>query len=298
MQQSIQPKRGIAEAILNYGVFNFNAMSKLSVSYRLVVLIFTILVSSVLLLSSMSATTLDKNQAFARCPAGTHKSPSGDCETVASHAGLPRCPNGFHRSPGGICEPVASPGNNGGSTSSSGLNTEGRSTNGANNNNISPPLSAENSNNNNNINPTAPSLSISQSTPTDEGKCDQSLWNHVYNPQRLQVVSPCKSVLGVIESKRVEKDGDYHIRVKLDPQFSNLINSANIKNQLGDLVVEPICVNKVTQADAVSACENFHQNIVIPSIGSHVNITGSYVLDKEHGNWAEIHPITSITKIP
>ena len=36
------------------------------------------------------------------------------------------------------------------------------------------------------------------------------------------------------------------------PEFS----SANIKNQLGDLVVEPICVNKVTQADAVSACEN------------------------------------------
>ena len=107
-----------------------------------------------------------------------------------------------------------------------------------------------------------------------------------------------KSVLGVIESKRVEKDGDYHIRVKLDPPFSNLINSANMKNQFGDLVVEPICVNRVTQADAISACQNFHQNISIPSIGSHVNITGSYVLDTEHGNWAEIHPVTSITKIP
>jgi hypothetical protein len=48
----------------------------------------------------------------------------------------------------------------------------------------------------------------------------------------------------------------------------------------------------------ISACQDFHQNIVIPPIGSHVNITGSYVLDKEHGNWAEIHPVTSITKIP
>ena len=136
------------------------------------------------------------------------------------------------------------------------------------------------------------------SAATSSDECDQSLWNHVYNPQRLQVVSPCKSVLGVIESKRVEKDGDYHIRVKLDPQFSNLINSANIKNQFGDLVVEPICVNRVTQADAISACQNFHQNISIPPIGSHVNITGSYVLDKEHGNWAEIHPVTNIIKIP
>jgi hypothetical protein len=120
----------------------------------------------------------------------------------------------------------------------------------------------------------------------------------VYNPSRLQVIAPCKSVLGIIESKRVERDGDYHIRVKLDSQFSNLINSANIKNQFGDLVVEPICVNRVTQTDAISACQNFHQNISIPPTGTHVNITGSYVLDKEHGMWAEIHPVTFITKTP
>jgi hypothetical protein len=136
-------------------------------------------------------------------------------------------------------------------------------------------------------------------TKSSSGKgCDQTLWKHVYNPNRLQVVAPCKSVLGIIESKRVERDGDYHIRVKLDSPFSNLINSANIKNQFGDLVVEPICVNRVTQTDAISACQNFHQNISIPPTGTHVNITGSYVLDKEHGMWAEIHPVTSITKIP
>jgi hypothetical protein len=254
-----------------------------------------ILISSLLI--SMPATTPGKNQAFARCPNGTHKSPSGDCETVVLHAGLPKCPNGFHRSPGGICEQVASPGNNGGSSSTGSLNTEGPSSNSASKNNISPPFAAESSNNNNNNINTAPSFNTSQSTPAKDGKCDQSLWNHVYNPTRLQVVAPCKSVLGLIESKRVEKDGDYHIRVKLDPPFSNLINSANMKNQFGDLVVEPICVNRVTQADAISACQNFHQNISIPPIGSYVNITGSYVLDKQHGNWAEIHPVTSITKI-
>lgn len=220
---------------------------------------------NLVLFSLLLTLAVENNQAFARCPNGTHKSPSG------------------------VCEQVASPGNNGGSSR---LNTEGPSSNSVGNNNISP----ESSNNSNN--PMAPSFNSSQSTPAEEGKCDQSLWNHVYNPQRLQVVSPCKSVLGVIESKRVEKDGDYHIRVKLDPPFSNLINSANMKNQFGDLVVEPICVNRVTQADAISACQNFHQNISIPSIGSHVNITGSYVLDKEHGNWAEIHPVTSITKTP
>jgi hypothetical protein len=248
----------------------------LNVPYRLVSITNMVLFSSLLLLASL---TIENNQSFARCPNGNHKSPSGACEQVVPHVGLPRCPNGFHRSPGGICEQVASAGNNGGSSISTRASS---SSNGASNNNNSMIFSSN----------------TTQSILSEQGKCDKSLWNHVYNPQRLQVVSPCKSVLGVIESKRVEKDGDYHIRVKLDPQFSNLINSANIKNQFADLVVEPICVNKVTQADAISACQNFHQNIVIPPIGSHVNITGSYVLDKEHGNWAEIHPVTSMIKIP
>ena len=214
---------------------------------------------------------------IARCPSGTHKSPSGDCEAVVPHTGLPRCPNGFHRSPSGDCEQV-------GSSPSSETDVSSGSTNSyQNDNSVGSPSSLSHP---------------SSSEPTSSNHCDQSLWNHIYHPSRLQVVTPCKSVLGVIESKRVEKDGDYHIRVKLDPPFSNLINSANIKNQFGYLVVEPICVNKVTQADAISACQNFHQNISIPPIGSHVNITGSYVLDKEHGNWAEIHPVTSIKKIP
>jgi hypothetical protein len=129
-------------------------------------------------------------------------------------------------------------------------------------------------------------------------QCDRSLWNHVYNPQRLQVVEPCKTVTGILESKRVEADGDYHIRLKLDPQYANLVNQANVKGQLGDLVVEPICMNRVTQLDAISACQDFRQNIGIPAVGTHVQVTGSYVLDKEHGKWAEIHPVTSIIKIP
>jgi hypothetical protein len=60
-----------------------------------------------------------------------------------------------------------------------------------------------------------------------------------------------------------------------------MINSANIKNQFGDLVVEPICVNPVTQPSAISACQDFHQNIEIPPVGTHIELTGSYVLDKE-----------------
>ena len=48
--------------------------------------------------------------AEARCPNGTHKSPSGDCEKVKPHEGKHRCPNGSHRSPGGDCEKVGAVG--------------------------------------------------------------------------------------------------------------------------------------------------------------------------------------------
>jgi hypothetical protein len=201
---------------------------------------------SILLFFSISSLPItQRHQAFARCPNGTHKSPSGDYETVVPHTGLPRCPNGFHRSPGGNCEQVSS--------SSSPLSSENNDGSGSTGRDDSAASIMSSSS------PTIPSTA---STPSN--RCDHTLWNHIYNPNRLQVIDACKAVTGVIESKRVEKDGDFHIRVKPDPPFSNLINSANIKNQFGDLVVEPICVNKVTQADAISACQNFHQNISIP----------------------------------
>jgi hypothetical protein len=45
----------------------------------------------------------------------------------------------------------------------------------------------------------------------------------------------------------------------------------------------------------VVSTDNRHQNITIPTVGTHVNITGSYVLDREHNSWSELHPVTSIT---
>jgi hypothetical protein len=235
-----------------------------------------IALSILLIFSTVSSIMTIQHQAIARSPNGTHKSPSGDCEAVVPHAGLPRCPNGSHRSPSGDCEEVRpSPEDD----------TSSGPTNFDQNDNSVPDLSS-------------PSPTSSSSTPTSSDQCDQSLWDHVYNPSRLQVVDYCRSVSGVIESIRTERDGDFHIRVKLDPEFSDMINSANVKNQFGDLVLEPICVNPVTQPSAISACQDFHQNIEVPPVGSHVEITGSYVLDKEHGSWAEIHPVTSITTIP
>ncbi len=48
-----------------------------------------------------------------RCPDGSHRSPSGDCERVTDTSGMPRCPDGSHRSPSGDCERVNEDSDNG-----------------------------------------------------------------------------------------------------------------------------------------------------------------------------------------
>lgn len=138
------------------------------------------------------------------------------------------------------------------------------------------------------------------SNSNNNSKCDATLWKHVYNPTRLQVISKCKSVSGIVTSIRGEKDGDYHIQLKLDEKYAGLINEANVRLQGGNLVLEPICEKlPVTQKSALGACIGFHgADLRIPYVGEHVNVTGSYVLDHGHQNWAEIHPITSLNVMP
>jgi len=195
--------------------------------------------------------SMEQHHAFARCPNGTHKSPSGSCEAVIGGGGSSQSNNKNN--------------NAAGADNINGLQVE------------------------------APSSNNVSSSP---GQCDEALWNHVYNPTRLQIVDRCKTVTGSIESIRVEQDGDFHIRLRVDPQFAGMINTANVNGQFGDLVLEPICENPVTQPDAIRACANFHQNINIPPVGTHVTVAGSYVHDLEHGGWAEIHPVTAISNIP
>ena len=122
-----------------------------------------------------------------------------------------------------------------------------------------------------------------------------SISNHVYNPRRLTIVQSCITASGIVENVFEEADGDYHVRLALDDQSANLTNSANVDYQYGDLVVEIICALPITQQDAVSACRGYTNNITIPSVNDHITVTGPYVLDTEHSNWAEIHPAYTIT---
>lgn len=119
--------------------------------------------------------------------------------------------------------------------------------------------------------------------------------SHVYNPYRLTIVQSCITASGIVENVFEEADGDYHIRLFLDDQYANLTNSANDQYQYGDLVVEIICALPITQQDAVSACQGYTNNITIPNVNDHITVTGPYVLDTDHNNWAEIHPVYTLT---
>ena len=121
-----------------------------------------------------------------------------------------------------------------------------------------------------------------------------SISSHVYHPYRLQIVKPCITASGTVDRVIQEADGDVHVRTKLDQAYSNLTNSANDQYQYGDLVVEIICVNPPSQTDAIPACQGYTNQIPVTSAGQHITITGPYVLDTDHYNWAEIHPVYSL----
>jgi hypothetical protein len=101
------------------------------------------------------------------------------------------------------------------------------------------------------------------------------------------------TVSGTVNRIKNEPDGDYHVRLRLDPQFAGLINDANVRMQAGDLILEPVCIHAVTQADAIGACAGYANPLSIPPSYTHVIATGAYVLDTDHG-WMELHPLWDI----
>jgi len=156
----------------------------------------------------------------------------------------------------------------------------------------------------------APAVTTASPTPSDEagpiatpipttaaaGNCyptDQD--QYVYHPARLQVLAACIRVAGTVVRVLREADGDDHIRVEPDAAFANLLRPANV-NQAGCLngclVVEPVCENAVTQVDAIATCAADTDPLVsLPTAGQHIWLEGRYVLDLQHGGWAELHPL-------
>jgi hypothetical protein len=137
--------------------------------------------------------------------------------------------------------------------------------------------------------------------------CGDALWHHVYHPARLTVLNDCVTVTGTIvdattpparhqpDGVRHEPDGDTHGWLKVDSAFANVINAGNTADEQGNLVFEIVCHFAVLQVDARPSCVGFRDRTTIPAVGSQVAIRGTLVRENNHGQWNEIHPVTSIT---
>ncbi len=150
--------------------------------------------------------------------------------------------------------------------------------------------------------PTYPFPEGQQQKSTVIGGCDESLWQHTYHSQRLQVKERCAAVTGIIvdashrkhkDGCRHEADGDGHCFLKLDAGQEKYINEMNVKNESGNLVFEPECRYQVKQEDAKASCYKWKQQLKLAPVGAHVRVIGAWVLDTAHGH-EEIHPVSSI----
>ncbi|HET9637135.1 MAG TPA: hypothetical protein VFP26_14495 [Gemmatimonadaceae bacterium] len=124
--------------------------------------------------------------------------------------------------------------------------------------------------------------------------CDSALWQHVYNPQRLSVISFCTTATGTISDPRPDDDGDMHANLMLDPGQESMVNKRNQKKKGGGLVIEIVCsVQPQSPKAAIQICQGYHAALTMPAAGAHVRVTGTHVIDT-HNGWTEIHPVSRI----
>jgi hypothetical protein len=126
---------------------------------------------------------------------------------------------------------------------------------------------------------------------------------NVYHAYRLQVVARCSTVAGTVETIRHEDDGDYHIDLAVDGAYRQMLDAGNRTYQHGWLVLELVPADQsgctVGQPPRPTLgtydygiCTGADETP--PRVGQHIWVTGPYVIDHWH-NWAEIHPIWSMT---
>ena len=88
----------------------------------------------------------------------------------------------------------------------------------------------------------------------------------------------------------------YDVPIAPDPQFTNLLNDGNKSKLNGWLQVEVICQAPIHAdvPDSYRACATYTGKVTVPPVGAHIQATGAYTLDHDHG-WMEIHPASVIT---
>ena len=124
--------------------------------------------------------------------------------------------------------------------------------------------------------------------------CNVDLWDHVYEKNRLRIIEECTSIEGRVVSLHQSEDGDLHIA--LDPDAKSVLNLVNAIHAHRTLVVEAVCDHTPGGEEAMHACTGFHSQIISPTLGDRVRVTGAYVVDRDNG-WTEIHPVSRIESL-
>ena len=120
--------------------------------------------------------------------------------------------------------------------------------------------------------------------------------DHIYFPERF-VWKGCRVVTGVADGGTASPDGDYHARLKLDPQYRSMLTAGNINFYGGWLVLEQPCVHKTNKKFVGTKCDNFRGKDPKLKPGARYRLVGNYVIDTQHHRWAELHGISSVQKI-
>lgn len=118
--------------------------------------------------------------------------------------------------------------------------------------------------------------------------------DHVFHPFRLIVYKNCVKVSGIVSGIDRVPDGDYKFGLTLDPQYRWTLNFGNKLAYQDKLVVEIVCVGKITESAPKKACGGFKNNVYLPKNGERVTVIGQHVLDTTH-LWNEIHPVYNIS---
>ncbi|MDV3244313.1 MAG: hypothetical protein LYZ66_03955 [Nitrososphaerales archaeon] len=144
------------------------------------------------------------------------------------------------------------------------------------------------------------SLSASQWTQTNSSTaCMQgnvagagTVQSGVWGPQRLRVLDTCVTVSGVVEgltrTSGPANDNDFGIDIRLDTQYGHTLSIGNLVLEDGLMHAEVVPSQQASMASILAS--------LMP--GDRVVITGSLVVDTDHGFGAEIHPVWTILVEP
>ena len=137
------------------------------------------------------------------------------------------------------------------------------------------------------------------------GACRSDPHQGVHDPQRLTILSACAEVVGtVVRVPRVPPDGDHTFNVRLDPAYVGMMNAQNQKDGGIHVEIVPMDQPGCTRGQQITTPAGYNNlgvcsgaNVMTPSVGARVRVTGPFV----HDDWSgpnEIHPAWQVEILP